>query len=113
MGKMMNPWVSNQLQEILPRIQSLAVDLQAVWSGNGEFTPKEFAALSDYAIDVRIIPCLDGRTTGHPNIRDGHLARTSEIFYVSENRRFVRTLSRWYLLDVPLPEETAVRLVFR
>ncbi|MBB3452813.1 hypothetical protein FHT86_001069 [Rhizobium sp. BK313] len=108
----MKPWVRGQLEGILPRVQSLAVDLQAVWDSNCEFTPKDFAALSDYAIDVRIIPCLDGRTTGHPNIRDGHLARTSEIFYVSENRRFVRTLSRWYMLDIPLPEEAAVRVVF-
>ncbi|WFU04595.1 hypothetical protein QA648_27870 (plasmid) [Rhizobium sp. CB3171] len=111
----MNPWVSKQLQEILPRIQSLAFDLQTVWNKNGEFTPKEFSALSYPAIDVRTIPCLDGRMSGHPNIRDGHLGRTSEIFYVSEKRRFVRTLSRWYMLDTPLSGEAAARagLVFR
>lgn len=44
---------------------------------------------------------LVGRVTGHPNIADGHLARTSLLVAMDGARSWARTLSRFYSLGAP------------
>ncbi|WP_307226803.1 DUF6634 family protein [Pararhizobium capsulatum] len=47
----------------------------------------------------RAVPCLVGRSTGHPMILDSHAACTSELYYLDTERGVARTLSRWYRLE--------------
>lgn len=54
--------------------------------------------LRSWSFDHRPRPCLKGRMYGHPLISTGNMAVTSELFAVDRERRWVRTLSRFYSL---------------
>jgi len=61
--------------------------------------------MDNWILMRRAVPCLSGISTGHPDIRDGAAAITSEIYFIDTERRLARSLSRWYLLDDPLSDD--------
>ena len=92
---------AERLAELLPRLHSLVHDLEEVLRNGPGFTPTEYFGVEQWALDVRGVLCVSGQFFGHPTIRDGHLACSSEIFFVTDDERYVRTLSRWYKLGTP------------
>lgn len=44
---------------------------------------------------------LMGEVVGHPRLPDGPF-ESSELYYINEERRLARTLSRWFRLGTPL-----------
>ncbi|MGO7904198.1 DUF6634 family protein [Rhizobium leguminosarum] len=53
----------------------------------------------------RSVPCLVGRTTGHPGITDNRVACTTELFYLDKEHGLARTMSRWYRLGARVPPD--------
>lgn len=55
-------------------------------------------ALRSWSFDRRHRPCLKGMIYDHPLIGQGRIGITSEIYAIDPERRWVRTLSRYYEL---------------
>lgn len=56
-------------------------------------------ALSNWAFAKRPGIGLVGHSLGHPVILDGRRAMTSELYAIDTDRRWARTMSRFYILD--------------
>lgn len=82
------------------RLRRLADDLENV-ERSLERTER-LVLIKDWAIIKRSVPCLVGRTIGHPDITDNRAACTTELFYLDEERGVARTMSRWYRLGSPM-----------
>lgn len=95
-----------RLAELLPRLRSLVQDLEEVLRNDGVFAPTNYAHVERWELDVRWTLCLSGQFFGHPTISDGNLGRSSEIFFVTDDERYVRTLSRWYRLGIKAETES-------
>lgn len=95
-------WLGHQPTELIPRLRSLLADLEMIVVGGTYPTVKEPVGLEDWILMRRAVPCLAGRPTGHPDIRDGAAAVTSEIFLIDNKRKLARSMSRWYRLDDPM-----------
>lgn len=57
----------------------------------------EAPVLDDWLLTYRFEPALVGTVTGHPVVANGP-AMTSGLFYLDQEARFARTLSRFYRL---------------
>lgn len=84
----------------LARLEALVVDMEELRSGN---PPQRLAGaapiLDHWLVGTRAIPCLVGLSTGHPKLTgEGRPIATSDLWLMSEDRRWARTLSRWYRL---------------
>lgn len=99
-------WLGHDPQALIPRLRSLLADVEAAAASTAYPFPKEIVALDDWMLMRRAVPCLAGRSTGHPDIRAGAPTITSEVFFIDTERRLARSLSRWYLLDAPFSEDT-------
>lgn len=82
---------------LIQRLRCLADDLEGI-PNDVETLPA--VAINSWAIAQRPVPCLLGRTFGHPSIGDGRPALSSELFYLDANRGIARTMSRWYRLGI-------------
>lgn len=86
------------------RLLALADDLERVHRG---VPPEEMAGdatpiLDRWVVAQRIVPCLAGLSTGHPLlVGQGRLIATSDLWLLSEDRAWARTLSRWYRVGRP------------
>ncbi|WP_060563790.1 DUF6634 family protein [Sinorhizobium fredii] len=78
-------------------LRSLADDLEASNSID-DVGALPAVAINSWAIVQRPVPCLIGRTLGHPSIGDGRAALSSQLFYLDSEREIARTMSRWYRL---------------
>ena len=45
--------------------------------------------------------CLRGNVSGHPHLEDGPF-ESSRLYYINEDLRLARPLSRWYQLGTPM-----------
>lgn len=88
-------WFGMSRETLVHALRCLADDLENV-SNNLEALPT--VAINSWALSQRSVPCLMGRTLGHPAIGDGRPALSSELFYLDPERGVARTLSRWYRL---------------
>lgn len=86
------------------RLLALAADLEHLRRG----VPPEVMAgaaapiLDRWILAERIVPCLAGLSTGHPRLVGAErLIGTSDLWVLSEDRNWGRTLSRWYRLGRP------------
>lgn len=86
----------------IARLRQLVEDLELV----DAMMPPHLTLLSapvleDLAHGVRPLPCLEGRVCGHPDLPDGEVITTSEVYGYLDvgDQRLVRTLSRWYRLS--------------
>lgn len=86
------------------RLAALVADMERIRRG----VPPEVMAggntpiLDRWVFARRVVPCLAGFSTGHP-LLPGHnrLIGTSDLWLLSEDRSWARTLSRWYRLGRP------------
>ena len=82
------------------RLAALVADMEKMHSG----TPPEDLAgdapiLDHWLVGRRAIPCLVGLSTGHPRLTgEGRPIATSDVWLMSNDRAWARTLSRWYRL---------------
>jgi hypothetical protein len=109
MGTRKIDWLGHSPEALILRLRTLLADVEAAATSSEYPFPKECVSLDDWILMRRAVPCLSGRTNGHPDIRDGAPAITSEIFFIDPERRLARSLSRWYLLDDPLSEDFSIR----
>jgi len=77
-------------------LRHLADDLDNV--KKDAFPERAEVVLTDWALMERAVPCLVGRTVGHPHILDNRVACTSQLFHLDGERGIAHTLSRWYRL---------------
>jgi hypothetical protein len=58
--------------------------------------------LDRWILGHRFVPCLTGLSTGHPRlVGENRLVATSDLWMLSEDRAWARTLSMWYRLGRP------------
>lgn len=92
------------LDRMIGKLGSLVSDMEALRTGA---TPQSLAGPSSPVLDgwrFRLGNNLymEGMSTGHPKlVGTGRLISTSEVFLVTEDQKFARTLSRWYRLGEP------------
>lgn len=86
------------------RLLALADDMERARRG----VPPEVMAgdaapiLDRWILGQRIVPCLAGLSTGHPMlVGEGRLIGTSDLWLLSKDHNWGRTLSRWYRLGRP------------
>jgi hypothetical protein len=62
--------------------------------------------LDQWMIAQRLVPCLAGRSSGHPILMGkGRPIATSDLWLISEDGQWARTLSRWYRLGRPVRQD--------
>lgn len=91
----------DQLKEEILRLESLLADMWALSShGAPDYLTLAHAPfLDDWRVMARTVPCLVGRSTGHPELPGIQRAIvTSDIELISESNCVARTRSRWYRL---------------
>ncbi len=85
------------------RLKALVADMDKIGAGaSPEDLVGDVPLLDHWLVDQRPIPCLTGMATGHPRlVGQGRPIITSDLWLISEDRRWARTLSRWYRLGRP------------
>jgi hypothetical protein len=104
MTKKAQDWLGTPPELLLPRLRSLLNDIEKVAQSGDYPQPTNTVDLDDWMLMRRAVPCLAGRSTGHPDIRDGAPTITSEVYFIDSDRRLARTLSRWYSLSDPMDD---------
>lgn len=85
------------------RLKALIADIEAVQAGYAPTVlPDSAPLLERWSLAQRAATCLIGRSSGHPNLPgEGREIVTSELWMISTDRQWARTLSRWYRLGEP------------
>jgi hypothetical protein len=88
---------------MLVRLKALVVDMEAVRAGRGPTVlPEDAPLLDSWALAGRPATCLVGRSCGHPLLPgEDRAIATSDLWLISADRKWARTLSRWYRLGEP------------
>lgn len=84
--------------------KSLAKDIAAIISGTRPTRAELESAplLQRYRFVPRSVPSAVGYGIGHPRLPDGPV-KTSQIFVLDPDLRWIRTLSRFYRLGAQMP----------
>lgn len=88
----------------MERMAALVADMQSIHRG---VSPKVMAGddapiLDRWVLAMRTVPCLAGLSSGHPElVGDNRLIGTSDLWLLSRDHTWARTLSRWYRLGRP------------
>ncbi|UIK03491.1 hypothetical protein [Neorhizobium galegae] len=90
-----------QLPELVARLRDLATALED-FVRFGPAAIETDVTISDWVAAKRAVPVLVGKMNGHPNIKDGKVGATTELFYVDQSAGLARTFNRWYKLDPAL-----------
>ena len=87
----------------LIRLRALVDDMEKIRSGAlPERLAGEAPILDRWVLTYRPEVCLAGLSTGHPKLTGAaRRVLTSDLWLMSKDRRWARTLSRWYRLDRP------------
>ncbi|MCV3243094.1 DUF6634 family protein [Mesorhizobium sp. ZC-5] len=92
---------SAELAREMARLAALFADMESIHRG----LPPEVMAGDDapvldrWVLAKRGVPCLAGLSTGHSTlVGENRLISTSELWLLSKDRSWARTLSRWYRL---------------
>jgi hypothetical protein len=88
----------------MDRLAALAADLECARRGvSPEAMAGDAAPILDrWIFAQRIVPCLAGLSTGHPRVvGENRLIATSDLWLLSKDHNWGRTLSRWYRLGRP------------
>ncbi|QLL61469.1 DUF6634 family protein [Sinorhizobium mexicanum] len=105
-------WFGVSQSSLVHSLRCLANDLECV--GKCDATQVRPVAINTWALAQRSVPCLIGRTLGHPSVGDGRPALSSELFYFDPDRGIARTMSRWYRLGTRVdPDYWTERLAGR
>ncbi|CAN7344172.1 hypothetical protein LJR231_001954 [Phyllobacterium sp. LjRoot231] len=92
---------AQKLNVEIETLEHLLRDLKRLRSGNFP-DKKELATaplIDQWSVGTRPLPCLYGVISGHPRFRTSE-GVTSDVWVMSPNLKFVRTLSRYYRLGV-------------
>lgn len=85
------------------RLEAFASDLRLV-AHLGELPPERLSG-APLLENWRFFPvpaiCLEGKVTGHPELTDNHVIRTSDVWLIAEDEHWARTVSRFYRLGRP------------
>jgi hypothetical protein len=88
----------------LERLAALLADMESIHRG---VSPEVMAGDSAPILDRWVLamsgaPCLAGLSTGHPKlVGENRPISTSDLWLLSKDRTWARTLSRWYRLGRP------------
>lgn len=86
----------------LARLSALVADMKKICGAEAPGHLAEAPILDHWVIGRRLIPCLVGRSTGHPKLKgEGRPITTSDVWLISDDQAWARTLSRWYRLGRP------------
>lgn len=88
----------------MERVKSLGVDMERIYRGvSPEAVAGENAPILDrWVLGIRTVPCLVGLSTGHPRlVGEDRLITTSDLWLLSDDMGWARTLSRWFVLGRP------------
>ena len=88
----------------LGRLTALVADMSALRGGVSpeDLTDGEPPFLDGWVMAHRPIPCLAGLSSGHPRlIGSGRAIATSDLWLMSADQSWARSLSRWYRLGRP------------
>lgn len=86
------------------RIKRLASDMERILEGilPEAVATEEPPLLDRWILGNRLSPCLVGLSTGHPTLVGANRAiATSNVWLMSDDMTWARTLSRWYRLGRP------------
>jgi hypothetical protein len=93
-------FLNHEPLETAETLEKLARDLRSMAQGDvpqqNEITKAPLLCNWSFAQRPRMV--LSGKMYGHPNIADGHLAVTSELFVIDPGQQWARTYSRLYAL---------------
>ena len=92
-------WFGMPRANLVALLRSLANDLESI----DAIEPS--VSVNAWSLGTRRVPCLIGRTQGHPSIGDGRTAASSQLFYFDPVENIARTLSRWYRLGTRADHE--------
>lgn len=88
----------------MERIMALAADMDRIHRGlpPEAMAGDEVPILDRWVLTKRMVPCLAGLSTGHPQLPgENRLIGTSDLWMLSVDGNWARTLSRWYRLGRP------------
>jgi hypothetical protein len=88
----------------MARVAALLADMERIHRGQspGDLAGSEPPILDRWILASTMVPCLAGLSTGHPRlVGENRLIGTSDLWLLSEDRSWARTLSRWYRLGRP------------
>lgn len=91
--------------ERLRLLQMLTDDLTDIIAGTRPTQQdlENAVVMRNFMIGQHQVPCLIGLAAGHPRLGT-RLVTTSQLFYIDPDRKWARTFSRFYRLEVgPLP----------
>ncbi len=91
-------WLGQNPHDMVRSLRVLADDLERLANGAQPDRHTEPVRIRDYLLSKRTVPCLVGRVSGHPTIPDDGAGMTTELYYVNEKKRVVRTFNRFYQL---------------
>lgn len=102
-GKRLDP----AFDAMLDRLKGLVADMERVRAGLGEEDlPADAPMLDQRIIGQRPVACLVGCSSGHPILMgEGRPIATSDLWLISEDGQWARTLSRWYRLGRPVRQQ--------
>lgn len=92
----------------LARLEALVADMEAIRQGVPVecLVEGEPPLLNRWLVGHRLIPCLVGASTGHPLLPgDDRVIGTTDLWLMSKDKDWARTLSRWYRLGRPAGTE--------
>lgn len=101
------PWLLNDTRNLAQRHLDLAEDLSLIETGFGPI-PEDFldaAHLDEWGLTTRTFKALEGTVSDHPELMTGDWIRTSEIMAFGPEKKWARTLSRYYSLGTPAEDE--------
>lgn len=95
---------SSEFAAEIERLAALVADMERIHRG----VPPEAMAGDDapildrWVFAMRTVPSLAGLSTGHPHlVGENRMIGTSDLWLLSTDHSWARTLSRWYRLGRP------------
>lgn len=94
---------AGNIKDMINRLRRLADDLERACNGEhpDKYEIERAPVLEAWQYGYRPEMCLYGKVSGHPDIMDGRLDRTSGLWLISREFGYARTLSRFYALGSP------------
>ena len=95
---MPHQWLGQNPRELVSALRTLADDLEQLANGQKPQVIGSAVKIHEYTISRRTVPCLVGRMSGHPTITDGAAGMSTELYFIDEKQKLVRSANRFYRL---------------
>lgn len=90
-----------ELELMAAKLSRLADDLRRVQEPDFLESLEPPARVDNWFVSPYATLQLIGNVVGHPRLNDGPF-QSSELWYINEELKLARTLSRWFRLGAPL-----------